>query len=366
MRRRRSYDLGRVQGSVQAFDDWMKSGSLLWTLVLLGLLTPVVIFVHELGHALLGLAGSEGLVEMRVGRAPPQWYRRFGRLRVSISLIPARNTPAGFANVHAQQSRAWRAAFILAGPFAQAAVGVGIVAIGGVAHVATLTTVGVLIVSLAVVNLAPFNYRGFRSDGAQLIDLLRNPRPGPIRTLDGSSVAPVLELLQQTQARWLALYSDERLLRNSRGLGNILSGAPGAMGLTRDDPRAVAISRLAFAGWCWREAERRGDLTPLLAGLRRAWDDATAASPGDVLVTPLAASAAVDNMELGLASPGATDRERRGFLAGAFSMLPPRLRPQELTHAEQWFAFRFGVAVHDVEAAVPDARARRESLAGKA
>jgi len=56
-------------------------------------------------------------------------------------------------------------------------------------------------------------------------------------------------------------------------------------------------------------------------------------------------------VELGLASPGADDAERKAFLAAAFRRIPAELRPATIPETQQQFSFRYGVALHDVERA---------------
>jgi len=52
--------------------------------------------------------------------------------------------------------------------------------------------------------------------------------------------------------------------------------------------------------------------------------------------------------ELWLASPGRTDAERKGFLARAFNELSP-IGHAPLDAERRLFAFRYGIALHDVE-----------------
>jgi hypothetical protein len=304
---------------------------------------------------------------VQVGRTPPRWRGRFGRLRLNISLLPARRAPAGLAKIYALQSRAMKAAFVLAGPVAHATAGT-IILFGGIAaNIEIVTAIGVVIILTALLNLVPFEQHGFHSDGARLLALVKTRHSEPIRALDGSSVAPWLRSLQETQARWLALVTDDKNLKRNHGLGNALGWTPVAVGFARDDrgPLAVALTRLALAGWCWREAER-AELAPILPGLQEAWETAIAAYPGEIFPTPVAAKAAVDTVELGLASPGATETERKGFLTRGFADLPEALRPAEIPRGQQWYAFRFGVAIHDVEAAKPEAEAQRKARSAPA
>ena len=66
-------------------------------LVLLSLVVvgPLLVLVHELGHAAVGLAATDGLVSVRVGRTPG-WFRgRVGRLAFELSPLPVRDAPHG-------------------------------------------------------------------------------------------------------------------------------------------------------------------------------------------------------------------------------------------------------------------------------
>lgn len=192
-----------MEGWVRAFDSWMNSGVLVWAGLAAALLTPALALVHELGHAIVGLASTEGMVDVRVGRTPPRWRGRFGRLRLNISLLPARKAPAGFAKVYALQSRATKAVFILAGPVAHATAG-AIVLVGGIAtNLEIVTAIGAVIIFAALLNLVPLEHHGFQSDGALLLALVKTRNSDPIRALDGSSVTPWLRSLQETgRAGW--------------------------------------------------------------------------------------------------------------------------------------------------------------------
>lgn len=162
-----------MEGAVRAFDTWMSSDAGVWVLLTLVLLSPLITLIHELGHAVVGLLGMQGPIRVRVGRTPPQWQGTFGRIHLDMSLLPARNAPAGLARVSRVSSRLWRVVFVLAGPLAQAMAGAAILATGVVVGVSTLSVTGALVVVAALVNHVPFEHHGIRSDGAQLAEILK-------------------------------------------------------------------------------------------------------------------------------------------------------------------------------------------------
>src|SRR3954470_15305589 len=99
--------------------------------LLLGtLFLPLLVLVHELGHAVVGLARTEGLVTVNVGRAPAVWRARVGRLALELSPFPARNGPAGFARIYARYGAGTCVALALAGPVAEACAATGILLAG--------------------------------------------------------------------------------------------------------------------------------------------------------------------------------------------------------------------------------------------
>jgi hypothetical protein len=64
------------------------------------LVTPPLVLVHELGHALVGLARTRGVVHVVIG-APPSFLRaRIGRLALELSLRQGRGV-AGYARTYA-------------------------------------------------------------------------------------------------------------------------------------------------------------------------------------------------------------------------------------------------------------------------
>lgn len=123
---------------------------------LAALAAPLLVLVHELGHAAVGLARTEGLVEVRVGASPARWRVSAGCLRLQLNPIPAPNAPAGLARVHARFGVGTKVALVLAGPGAEAAVAVLLIATGARLHVLTLIILGALGTADAALNLVPF------------------------------------------------------------------------------------------------------------------------------------------------------------------------------------------------------------------
>jgi hypothetical protein len=77
---------------------------------------------------------------------------------------------------------------------------------------------------------------------------------------------------------------------------------------------------------------------------------ATTAGAVEPNLTGLATRAlATGTTDLGLASPGADDNERTRFLDTAFLRLPAAVRLPSIPEAQQRFAFRYGVALRDIE-----------------
>jgi len=330
-----------MDGLLRAFDAWMNgsglSSLLLWSVLLSGL-WPVLVLAHELGHAAVGLLRTEGLVAIRVGRAPG-WTGRIGRLAFSLNLVPARRDSQGLAQVFGRIGRIDAVALVLAGPLAQAVAALVVV---GTVGAFMQTSDGVLAAAAAIgvadaaFNLVPRERHGRRSDGRFLLDALRRP----IRR----------NALDDTWSRWVAVVSDRRAWQNERRM-RLFGGAPVALGHPADqiDERSKALWWLAASGWCWREAER-GDPDRIRDAVLDAIHTATVTGAVEPNLTALAARAlATDGVELGLASPGGDDDERIGFLAGAFHRLPKPPDELGLDPSHRWFAFRYGVALRDVE-----------------
>lgn len=119
----------------------------------------------------------------------------------------------------------------------------------------------------------------------------------------------------------------------------MLDAARWTAGLARDDvgPNAAAAGRLAFAGWCWRAAERVDPAQtrePALDAFHRA----TTTGATEPRLTAIA-----------------TAYLARG---GVRTATPPlvnmkaQLQPEQLTLNQQMRAFLFGVALYDVEQAL--------------
>jgi hypothetical protein len=225
--------------------------------------------------------------------------------------------------------------------------------LGVYAGALSLVVFGLSGMVLAPVNFAPFTTKsGQRSDGLLILETWRQLRAGDP---SGSSTPPASQSVTEmdaTLARWFVFYSDSATCGAPR---DQIFGAPafflGYATQPAGDPRRDALHRLAHAGWCWREAER-GDQRRLREAALDAVHQAPVARAPEPQLTILAARQLLTSkIELGLGSPGDDDEARTLFLAEALRRLPPKLRPGYLPRMHQMFAFRYGVAVHDIERA---------------
>jgi hypothetical protein len=344
-----------MDGALRSFSSFMGAFPsrmpwvVLWGLVL----SPVLVLIHELGHATVVLARTEGLVRVEVGRQPAPLHGRFGRLVLAVSPIPARSGVGGRALAYARMPARDRIAVALAGPLAQAAASLAVLLVALDVHSTALAIVAVLSFSLPAVNLMPFTRAGQRSDGLQAADAVRELRSAHTRktALNGSSADMFRTELADTVARWLVLFTDAKSAFRTETRSRLLGGAPVALGHSPEgrEPESLALWRLAWAGWCWREVER-GDPQRLREAALDAVHQATVAGKVEPDLTALAARfLAMSGTDLGLASPGADDGSRTAFLAAAFARLDRALKPESIAVEQQQFAFRYGVALRDVE-----------------
>jgi hypothetical protein len=308
------------------------------------LLTPVLTLIHEFGHAAVALARTEGLVTVRLGRSPAVWQKRFGRLRFQLSPRPARHEPAGIATVHARLSFGGRIAFLVAGPIADAAAASAILALAIYARSTLFQIVGVLLLAAALISFVPSEHRGFRSDGRRLLDELRgrNAPHLPRSVLESS--------LEETHARWVVLFSHMKQVPEWKRLARLLTAAPTALGYEQADRGDAhqALCKVAYGGWSWRESER-GDPERLRQPVLDALHEATKSGAVEPLLTARAASAlAASNVDLSPACPGSSEAERQAFHTAAFERLPKRL-VDNTSSGQRTFAWRYGIALHDIE-----------------
>jgi hypothetical protein len=85
-------------------------------LLLCFVIWPLVVLVHELGHAAVALAAGEGLVVVRIG-AGGGWQPRLGRLAFEVNPVPVvLGSSGGHLRHWARLTSSERVACILAGP----------------------------------------------------------------------------------------------------------------------------------------------------------------------------------------------------------------------------------------------------------
>jgi hypothetical protein len=303
-----------VDASLQAFDAWMNTNGplVVFTVAIVYGLGTLFALVHELGHASVGLARTQGVVYVQVGRTPGRWRLRIGRLDMELSpTIPLRARVGGTARASVRMDRRTRIAFIAAGPLASITLAAAITCVGIWTHSRLAIAVGAFSVLRAFWSVLPGRVDGLRTDGAALIDVLRRPR-----ALD----------------EWFTLFSDvEGTLGRERG--RVVNAVPYLVEHPGAGPDALGVWRLAFAGWCWRAAAGEA-----WREMRDVALDAlhSAARPGAVEpdVTIVAARALAEHE-----SPD------------GFEHLPSELRSIPVEEPKQRFAFQFGVAFYDIDRA---------------
>jgi hypothetical protein len=208
----------------------------------------------------------------------------------------------------------------------------------------TFEIVGVLLLAAALASFIPSGHRGSRSDGRRLLDELRArnaPQP-PRSALEAS--------LEETHTRWVVLFSHMKQVPDWKRLAGLLAAAPTALGYAPNDRSAAhqALCRVAYGGWSWREAER-GRPERLRQPVLDALHEATKSGAVEPLLTARAASAlAASDTDLSPACPGSSEAERQAFLSAAFERLPARL-VDNTPIGHRTFAWRYGLALHDIE-----------------
>jgi hypothetical protein len=248
------------------------------------------------------------------------------------------------ATVYARLGFRGRIAYLVAGPAAEAGAATLVLLLAIHTHSSTFQLVGVLLLGDALINLVPRERHGFRSDGGRLLDALSGsgaPRR-PTSTLE--------DCLAETRSRWFVLFSDIRQIRDWERLARLLAAAPTALGYAQKDRKdiAQALWKVAFAGWCWREAER-GQPERLRQPVLDAIHQATKTGALEPLLTARAANAlAASNTDLSLGCPGDSEAERQAFLSAAFEYLPKPLADSTPIGFRS-FAWRYGLALHDVD-----------------
>jgi hypothetical protein len=214
-----------MDGGLRAFQNWMDGGGD-QTLLVSGLVcfafTPLLVLVHELGHASVPLLRTRGLVRVHVGREPGLVHRRFGRVVLTFDPRPGKDR-GGFAQPFAHMTRGEAIACTLAGPIAHTLVSFAFLA----TRQPLLQVVGVYGIALAAWSLLPRS----RSDGA-LLRRLTQARQWRTRTA-----------LDDITAAANAICTD--LKRNMTEPRRTIL----ADGLT--DP---ALLRAAYLGSCWGDA----------------------------------------------------------------------------------------------------------------
>lgn len=290
----------------------------------------IVTLAHELGHAVVGLTRTEGLVVVQAGRSSPKWRRRFGRLELELGPVPILSGGGGIARIHAGVGRTTRVLLAVAGPAAGCLAAALLFLLGSSVQFRPLQVIAAVALAFDLANLIPFRLRGFRSDGAYLLQALRGRAPS---VDEGDAVA----------SRWLVLATDPRAAFAARDR-DIYARLNDKMRRAKadQDSEAMAIHQLTFAGWCWRRAEQ-GDTTPIREFTLDARHRATRPGLGRANIIAAAAGQLVrERMDFESGSPTADSLER------GFERAHANARYSELPDGKARVAFCFGVAMHDV------------------
>ena len=291
----------------------------------------LVVLVHELGHAAVGLVRSDGLVGVRVGRSPSVWRIRLGRLQLFLHPLPARNESDGRVTVYAQLGRTSQVMYVLAGPLAGCSAALLFVLLGARTELWILVVTGCVLFAGELRNFWPSERRAGR-DGTELLKAIR-----------GRGVAYPADPIVEVEKRWLLLVTDSRRAlgaRDQRLFSGVLAALDRAPEDRSDDARA--LRRLAYCGWCWREAER-GDTTPIRASVLDACQHARSSGATGIDITTTAADELVrEGVDLAAASPLADSLEK------GLPCACNNVSTGSLTQGRVRFAFHFGIALHDV------------------
>jgi hypothetical protein len=291
-----------MDGGLRAFQSFMNGLTgeelVVWSLACLAF-SPLLVLIHELGHASVPLVRTRGLVRVHVGREPGIVQRRIGRVLLTFDLRSGEGR-AGFALPFAHMTRGEAIACILAGPAAHGLAGVALVVSGQ----PLLRVVGIFALAWATWNLIP---RG-TNDGALVMRL--------IRVREWRTRTPLDDITAAADAACADLKRNMVEPRRT-----IL-----ADGLT--DP---ALLRAAYVGWCWGEASA-SHLS------REAAFDALDAATRAGAVGPSLTIAAARRLAALPQHPG------RHADAGVRSTLVPGC-DEEATRG----AFMYGMAVRDIE-----------------
>lgn len=328
-----------IDNALEWFVKFTDSNALLYVgafLIWIAVLAFLLIVVHELGHAVVALACTESLVQVRVGRPPGVVRGRIGRLAYSFDLRTDEHAhDDAITHVLADLSRPEQIAYALGGPAANAALAVFLAplawSLSGVPRYMVCSVI-VLSVCGTVMNLVS---RSPDSDGRIAIAAIH----GEIPAVEGER--PLTGEIGNALGRWMALYANARDPRFSKQRAYLFGIAPLELGV---DPRtsfddASRCWNTARAGWCWREV--RPAPAHVLANLpKRAWKSR---SLEGLRGLELAAAAAA---EVARAS-------RRPFtdpdVETAFVATTELREAVPVSDDDSRFAFQFGVALHDVE-----------------
>ncbi|MGP4060143.1 site-2 protease family protein [Halobacillus sp. H74] len=142
-------------------------------LVLIFLVAPLSLFVHELGHVLPGLLFRSQRCVIHLGRGRLIHQVKFKKLHIKVGLLFFQG--AYSINERQKQFSPWQKAWISGGgPLLNAVVSLLLFFIFWTRVNDYLSLFFLFNLYLAVVNIVPFSFRGRRSDGYLLLQWLKH------------------------------------------------------------------------------------------------------------------------------------------------------------------------------------------------
>ena len=309
-----------------------------WFILFASLLSFPFVLVHELGHAAAQLALADGPVEVRVGRSPGWWRGQLGRLKLELNPIPALGKErAGTSTTTARLSPRARLIVVLAGPAAQILAGAALLPVfadvDGTARTVTGAAILADLVTLGL-NLVPRQEHGHANDGLRALEALREVRrPDDFR---------------ERMGRFTKLASDNESAVRTHERASVLAHVLRVVGVAPDaeEPVRAMAFRAAFAGWCWRhvQPEREPGISVRIA-LDRARSPESDAMRTFAQVAETLARGTWDPAR----RPGREGPKERAENARVAAALASEVGKYGLSREQALGAFRYGIAVHDVE-----------------
>lgn len=328
--------LGVGHDVLQRFNDWMNSREAAYVVVAWLVGGWMLVLVHELAHAAMALRLGARKVSVSVGREPGWSPRTVGPVSLSLSPVPSR--PAGTMTTPDPLPPARRLMVVLAGPAGNVMAATLLLALFLASSGAVRISSGILCavsLAMAIASLVRRVHRGSKNDGARAIEMLRL-----WRTEHGLiDAGPEGTRAVEAYRRYLSLPREARL--NHTRIRE-LSVVVNAFGVQPTTPAGTHLCAVAFAGWCWAEANGDDNLGAW------SWGD-----PAGVLqqVAALATADRRHHVNAAAAMKLTADANNLSPDNGPIGQAISRTIPAKhgVAETERQTAIRYGMAIHLVE-----------------